>query len=130
IAKHFFEKEAKFNQLNEHITFQLTQLENLNQAILQEAIQGKLVAQYPDDEPASELLKRIKAEKALSGKKEKALPPIKPEEIPFNIPESWVWCRLGEIAYVTSGSTPSKDAFIEKGIPFLKMYNLRSQKID
>jgi type I restriction enzyme S subunit len=41
-----------------------------------------------------------------------------------------VWCRLGEVAYITSGSTPSKEAFVEKGIPYLKMYNLRSQEID
>jgi type I restriction enzyme S subunit len=109
IALHFFEKEAKFNQLNEHISYQLTQLENLNQAILQEAVQGKLVAQDPKDEPASELLKRIKAEKAAlrqaqgKGKKEKPLPPIKPDEIPFEIPENWVWCRLGEIISISSG---------------------------
>jgi len=88
--------------------YQLTQLENLNQAILQEAVQGKLVRQDPKDEPASELLKRIKAEKAKSGKKEKILPPIKPEEIPFEIPENWVWCRLGEIAESTSGGTPDR----------------------
>ncbi len=106
IALHFFEKEAKFNQLNEHISYQLTQLENLNQAILQEAVQGKLVPQDPKDEPASELLKRIKSEKATlrqaqgKGKKDKPLPPIKPEEIPFEIPENWVWCRLGEICEI------------------------------
>lgn len=130
IAQHFFEKEAKFNQLNDNISHQLTQLENLNQAILQEAVQGKLVPQDKNDEPASELLKRIKAEKAKSGKKEKPIPPINPSDIPFEIPENWVWCRLGEITYITSGSTPSKDAFVENGIPFLKMYNLRSQEID
>ena len=88
-------------------TYQLTLLENLNQAILQEAVQGKLVPQDDNDEPASELLKRIKAEKAKSGKKEKPLPPIKPEEIPFEIPESWVWCRLSEIVEITGGGTPS-----------------------
>lgn len=108
IAEHFFEKEAKFNQLDMHISYQLTQLENLNQAILQEAVQGKLVKQSrllsgPKDEPASELLKLIKAEKAKSGKKEKSLPPIKPEEIPFEIPKNWVWCRLGEICDVLGG---------------------------
>ena len=69
IAEHFFEKEAKFNQLNEHISYQLTLLENLNQAILQEAVQGKLLPQDHNDEPASELLKRIKVEKAKSNKK-------------------------------------------------------------
>lgn len=120
----------KTQEVQKILNNQLTQLENLNQAILQEAVQGKLVPQDKNDEPASELLKRIKAEKVKSGKKEKPLPPIKPEEIPFEIPENWVWCRLGEIAYVTSGSTPSKDAFVDEGIPFLKMYNLRSQEID
>jgi type I restriction enzyme S subunit len=128
--------EGKADKLKKQLSHQLTLLDQLNQAILQEAVQGKLVPQDPSDEPASELLKRIKAEK-LNGsypsgrrKKEKPLPPIKPEEIPFEIPENWVWCRLGEIAYVTSGSTPSKDAFVDEGIPFLKMYNLKSQEID
>ncbi len=92
------EKELSVEKL---LSDQLTQLSNLNQAILQEAVQGKLVKQDKKDEPASELLKRIKAEKAKSGKKEKTLPPIKPEEIPFEIPENWVWCRLGEIIQYT-----------------------------
>lgn len=99
----------KISSLENELTHQLTQLENLNQAILQEAVQGKLVKQDPKDEPASELLKRIKAEKATlrqaqgKGKKEKPLPPIKPEEIPFEIPENWVWCRLGEICEIKGG---------------------------
>lgn len=76
---------------------QLNQLENLNQAILQEAVQGKLVSQDKKDEPAHELLKHIEADKAKSGKKKKPLLPVKPEEIPFDIPENWVWCRLGEV---------------------------------
>jgi restriction endonuclease S subunit len=87
--------------LQNELTFQLTQLENLNQAILQEAVQGKLVTQDAADEPASVLLNRIKAEKAASGKKEKPLPAIKAEEIPFKIPESWVWCKLGEVIIYT-----------------------------
>jgi len=86
----------KTQEVENLLTNQLTQLENLNQAILQEAVQGKLVKQDKNDEPASELLQRIKAEKLKSGKKEKPLPPIKPEEIPFEIPENWVWCRLGD----------------------------------
>jgi type I restriction enzyme S subunit len=91
----------KTQQVEDLLSNQLVQLENLNQAILQEAVQGKLVKQDPKDEPASELLKRIKAEKAKSGKKEKPLLPIKSEEIPFEIPENWVWCRLGEIIQYT-----------------------------
>jgi type I restriction enzyme S subunit len=106
IAAHFFEKEVKLNQLQKQLSHQLTLLDQLEQAILQEAVQGKLVPQDLNDEPASELLKRIKAEK-LNGsypsgrrKKEKPLPPIKPEEIPYEIPENWVWCRLGEICEI------------------------------
>jgi len=76
-------------------------------------VQGKLIKQNPADEPASELLKRIKAEKAKSGKKEKPLPPIKLEEIPFEIPENWVWCRLGEICEVNPRNKAEDD--IEAG---------------
>lgn len=106
LEKQLVEKEIEADNL---FADQLTQLENLKQAILQEAVQGKLVKQDPKDEPASELLKRIKAEKATlrqaqgKGKKEKSLPPIKPEEVPFEIPENWVWCRLGEIISISSG---------------------------
>ncbi|MDD3479302.1 MAG: restriction endonuclease subunit S [Paludibacteraceae bacterium] len=103
VKAEFGKAEALKKELFDEYTYQLTQLENLNQAILQEAVQGKLVAQDPKDEPASELLKRIKVEKAKSGKKEKPLPPIKPEEIPFEIPENWVWCRLGEMSINRDG---------------------------
>ena len=50
--------------------------------------------------------------------------------MPFEIPESWEWCKVEDFAYVASGSTPEKSSFVEKGIPYLKMYNLRNQKID
>src|SRR5690606_20338779 len=114
----------KISSLENELTHQLTLLENLNQAILQEAVQGKLVKQDPKDEPASELLQRIKAEKATlrqaqgKGKKEKPLPPIKPEEIPFEIPENWVWCRVGEICEIKRGKGPK---YSEMGVS--KMLN-------
>ncbi len=89
----------------------------LKQAILQEAIQGKLTADWraahPDAEPASQLLERIQAEKArlIADKKlrpEKPLPQITPVEIPFEIPEGWEWCRMGSIAEeITKGSSPT-----------------------
>ena len=50
--------------------------------------------------------------------------------MPFEVPERWVWCRLEDIAYVAAGSTPSKESFVENGVPYIKMYNLRNQKID
>ena len=52
------------------------------------------------------------------------------ENVPFELPNSWVWCRLEDIAYVASGSTPDKICFVENGVPYIKMYNLRNQKID
>lgn len=104
LEKQLVEKEIEADNL---FADQLSQLENLNQTILQEAVQGKLVSQDLNDEPACELLKRIKVEKAKSGKKEKPLPPIKPEEIPFEIPENWVWSRLGEIT--NYGSSPKAE---------------------
>jgi len=135
IKNKFVNSEDINSSLTTELTHQLTLVKKLRQQLLQDAVQGKLVEQNATDEPASELLKKIKAEKQKliaekKLKKEKELPPIKPEEIPFEIPENWVCCRLGEISYITSGSTPAQTAFVESGIPYLKMYNLKNQKID
>lgn len=85
--------------------------QDLKNSILQLAIQGKLVAQDANDEPASVLLEKIKAEKKKlieekKIKKEKPLPEITEDEMPFEIPDSWMWVRLGEIFQTSSGSTP------------------------
>jgi len=77
-------------------------IDHLKQTILQLAVMGKLVPQDANDEPASELLKKIAAEKAKLAKegrfkKEITLPPIKDEEEPFNLPSGWSFQRLGEI---------------------------------
>jgi type I restriction enzyme, S subunit len=104
---------------------QLAQIENLNQAILQEAVQGKLVKQDKKDEPASKLLQRIKSEKEKLGKKEKILPAIKAEEIPFEIPESWVWCRLGDVCSNISDIDHSMPkAVTNGGVKFLSAKDL------
>ncbi|MBK7968554.1 MAG: restriction endonuclease subunit S [Bacteroidetes bacterium] len=128
IANHFFEKERQFNELNGHISDQLTQIENLIHAILQEAIQGKLVKQNKNEEPALELLKRIRTEKAKSSKKGKPFPAIKSEEIPFEIPYNWAWCRLGEIvSHIFDGPFGShlktKD-YTATGIQVIRLQNL------
>ncbi len=130
VKAEFGKAEALKKGLIDEYNYQLTQLEILNQAILQEAVQGKLVPQDPNDEPASELLKRIKAEKAKSGKKEKPLPPIKTEEIPFEIPENWVWCRLGEIGESTIGIIFKPSQVGKIGIPVLRANNVQNGKID
>lgn len=97
--------------------------ETLKKSILQYAMQGKLVEQNPDDEPASELLKRIKAEKEQlikdgKIKKEKPLPPITEDEIPFELPRGWEWVRLGNVINITSGKfLPSSAMKTEGTIP-------------
>ena len=109
----------------------------LRKAILQLAVMGKLVPQDPKDEPASELLKAIEAEKQRLVKKgkikaQKPLPKISQEEIPYALPEGWKWVRMDDLCIgITSGSTPPNNIFSDKeGIPFLKVYNIRNQKID
>ena len=87
---------------------QLAYLKHLRQQILSDAIQGKLDLPHTDEESGEDLLARIKAEKAKTTKKEKTLPEIKADDIPFDIPEHWVWCRLGEICRVKVGATPSR----------------------
>lgn len=92
--------------------------------LLNLAIQGHLVPQDPNEEPASVLLERIRAEKARlvkEGKlKKKDLEekPISPDEIPFDIPEGWVWCRLSEIALDSAdgpfGSNLKKEHYTDK----------------
>lgn len=89
-------------------------IDALKQTILQLAVMGKLVIQDPNDEPASELLKRIAQKKAQlvkdgKMKKQKPLPPISDEEKPFELPSGWVWCRISDISTVGTGATPSRD---------------------
>jgi len=119
-------------------------VKQLQETILQLAVQGKLTAKWRTQNPelvsgahhASELLQRIQTEKqALIAqkkiKKEKALPPIEDYEKPYGLPEGWVWCRMQDLCpNISSGSTPPKPFFRDTGIPYLKVYNIRNQKID
>ncbi len=104
-------------RIQEHCLIQKSNTEFLKQSILQDAIQGKLTEEWrtqnPDKEPASELLKRIKAEKAQLIKdkkirKEKPLPPITEDEKPFELPEGWVWVYVTDICDVYTGNSINK----------------------
>ncbi|EJM7149979.1 restriction endonuclease subunit S [Vibrio parahaemolyticus] len=107
-------------------------IDQLKQTILQLAVMGKLVSQDPNDEPASELLKRIAEEKAQlvkekKIKKQKALPPISEDEKSFELPNGWSYERLGNICEkMGSGSTPrgGQSAYVTEGIPFLRSQNV------
>lgn len=114
----------------------------LRESILQDAVQGKLTAEwrrarFERFETARELLDQIAAEKkrllaAKKIKKEKPLPPITDDEKPFEIPDTWAWCRLGEIGITQTGSTPStkNKAFYGKDIPFIKPADIYDDHID
>jgi type I restriction enzyme S subunit len=109
-------------------------IQQLRQTILNLAVRGKLVAQDPNDEPASELLKRIKGEKERlirdgSIRKEKPLPPVAEEEAPFPIRTSWRWARIGTCSLLTEYGTSMKSDHIENGVPVLKMGDIQDGKV-
>lgn len=120
--------------VDKEISHQETLLVKLKQAILQEAIQGRLTADWrkenSDVEPASQLLERIQKEKQRliaekKTRKEKPLPTITSEEISFEIPDSWAWCRLGEIAIHSLGKMLDKGKNKGKLMPYIRNLNVQ-----
>ncbi|MHB2232031.1 restriction endonuclease subunit S, partial [Escherichia coli] len=96
----------------------------LKQTILQLAVMGKLVPQDPNDEPASELLKRIAQEKAQlvkegKIKKQKPLPPISDEEKPFELPDGWEYIYLNDICSLITDGTHQTPKYTTEGRPFI-----------
>ena len=148
----------KFMPLIEEYGKKETQLKAINEkigtltkkAILQEAVQGKLVPQIAAEGNAKDLLEEIRKERLSHGldfanaksgkrksKKETALAGSNPcditeDEIPFDIPESWCWCRLGEIGDWKAGSTPSRSnpELYNGNIPWLKTGDLTDGDIN
>ena len=138
-------KEQKLTTLNQQFPDQL------KKSILQAAIQGQLVAQAPNDEHASELIKRIQAEKErLISEKKIKKPKVKSEivvrdglpyeiingverciadELPFEIPESWCWVRLNDYLDVRDG-THDTPKYVVSGIPLVTSKNLNNGKLD
>ena len=135
----FNEKETRLNELNVGISYAL------RKSILQEAIQGRLVTQESDEEPASVLLRRIRIEKQkllkegkikrkdivdsviFKGEDNKYYEKVGgrvidiSEELPIDIPSSWAWCRLGSVIILQSGQdlVPERYSDISKGIPYI-----------
>ena len=113
--------------------------QELKNSILQLAIQGKLVEQRPEEGTGEKLYRKIQSEKQVlikAGKikKENPLPEISDDEKPFEIPESWIWLKLGNISsVVTKGTTPrgGNVSYIDSGIGFLRAENIMGyDKID
>jgi type I restriction enzyme S subunit len=112
-------------------------IKKLRELILELAVRGKLVPQDANDQPASELLKRIQAEKAklvAEGKikKEKPLAPIDENEKPYELPQSWYWIRLGYLGEWGAGATPlrSVSSYYGGDMPWFKSGELSSDFID
>ena len=108
---------------------------DMQKSILQTAIQGKLVEQRPEEGTGEELYQQIQAEKqklikAGTIKKEKPLPEITENEIPFDIPESWKWVRLGRIGYTNIGLTYSPNDISKAGTIVLRSSNIQDGKMD
>ncbi len=107
----------------------------LKNSILQWAIQGKLVPQNPKDEPASVLLdkicneKRKLAEKGKIKKKDLVHEPIAEDDIPFELPANWEWCRLEDIVWHLSDGTHKTPKYAESGIPFVSVKNMSSGRL-
>lgn len=109
--------------------------QDLKNSILQLAVQGKLVEQRAEEGTARELLEQIKLEKDQlikdkKIKKSKPLPEITEDEIPFEIPESWEWVRLGEVGETNIGLTYQPSDKCDKGVIVLRSNNIKNGKIN
>ena len=108
---------------------------DMQKSILQMAIQGKLVPQIPEEGTGEELFQQIQTEKqtlikAGTIKKEKPLPEITEDEIPFDIPESWKWYRIGELFNIVNGFTPLKsnpEFWTDGDLPWFTIEDVRRQ---
>jgi type I restriction enzyme S subunit len=109
----------------------------LRRFVLDLAVRGKLVEQNPADEPASELLKRLRATRTQlteprKKRKENLLGNLKDAKCPFELPNTWEWIRLGEVStLITKGSTPTSygHVFVKSGINFVKIEAIKDGRI-
>ena len=131
--------EIDSNNVFKELTHQLDLIKQLRKAFLREAMQGKLICHSElvseSREAGQQLLEKIKAEKLQliadkKLKKEKPLPPITDDEIPFEIPEHWAWCRLGEILKeIKYGTSQSCDYDFNKNSAVLRIPNVSNGEI-
>ena len=145
VISNYYQKREVTKNLKDFGVNQREILTNLRQSILQEAVQGKLTAKWrannPNIAPASELLNRIRAEKQQliaekKIRKEKPLSPVEDEEIPFDVPKKWMWCRLGETASSYKrdiidgpfGSNLKATEYVESGVPVIRLQNISRNK--
>lgn len=108
---------------------------DMQKSILQMAIQGKLVEQRPEEGTGEALYRQIQAEKqalikAGKIKKEKPLPEIAEDEVPFEIPEGWKWVRIGSLLYKLVDGTHRTPKYTVTGVPFVSVRNISSGQLN
>jgi type I restriction enzyme S subunit len=108
---------------------------DLRKSILTLAVQGKLVPQDPNDEPAEVLLQRVDAErerlvKSKTIRRQDFLSPVPDEDIPFDIPESWQWRYLADVCFQITDGAHHTPQYLESGVPFLSVKDVSSGTID
>jgi type I restriction enzyme, S subunit len=117
------------------LTARADRIKHLRQTILNLAVRGKLVPQDPNDEPASELLKRIAEDKARLVKDREIRqrdiqPSIASEDAPFSPPSSWVWTRLGTLCFLITDGAHHTPKYQDEGVPFLSVKDVSGGTID
>lgn len=144
INKHFDATENEIAELLNESQTQAILLTKLHQAILQEAIEGKLTAKWRKENPvrksdpnydAKALLEKIKVEKEKlikegKNKKQKPLPPIKPEEVSFGLPDGWVWTRLGEVCSKIHYGFNASAKLEKKDVRLLRISDIQNNYVD
>lgn len=143
IVKEISSQLEKTEQLSSEIEKQKSYAKQLRQNILQEAIEGKLTADWRKQHPvqkgnpdydAEALFEKIQIEKQEKGKKQKSLPAITETEKPFAIPSGWKWVRLGDMSYNRFtgpfGSMLHKSDYVESGIPLINPTNIKDNGIN
>ncbi|MGC2519695.1 MAG: restriction endonuclease subunit S [Burkholderiales bacterium] len=130
-----FREHARFHLRHlPRLTTRPEHIQQLRQAVLNLAVRGKLVEQNPHDEPASELLKRIQAEKEKLTPQRKdskdQLPPVEANEMPFEIPPGWAWARLIDVsAKIHYGYTASANPRTD-GVRLLRITDIQNNRVN
>jgi type I restriction enzyme S subunit len=133
--KHFKKLQEKHSQTLEELQTQSELINKLRSSILSDAVSGKLVPQDPNDESAEVLLEKIKAQKEKliqegKIKNQKPLPLISEDEIPYELPDGWMWCRLGILIKTLQNGISKREGSKGKLVPVLRLADITNKQVD
>jgi type I restriction enzyme, S subunit len=130
-----FRGHARFylNHLSQLVSEPL-QIPSLRQTVINLAARGRLVPQDPNEQPASEILKQVHAERARllaagEEKKQKQVRSTPPDDVPFDVPKGWLWVSLGQLAFGFRYGTSVKCSYASEGVPVLRIPNVDNGRI-